>query len=364
MKTRDLAMEPTQTQRWIARFGWLVTGVCLLLAGIGLVGFGLVLFQILDTFGQLDATALNAEALSLRWILFATGVLGAIGSAWIAVHAVSVRGQGPHFADFGTLILHAENDVRREVKHSARWAAVVLVALALIGVAVVRFVVSGNTHDGPSWWIAAVFLPSVLCLVWGFIQFWSLLGRWWRVGWSVDVFEEGLVESRFGAVRSAMPFRGGTLDRRGFVFTSPSPLYGFGRFTLVHHEGEQASDVYNAVRMTAARVLVRDSLMSLEAGSEIVFPSTRHVLTGRGLRLPDGRECVYTSLEVRLWQNVDGSRERTKIPDHSDKVEVLCGQESVLTVGQYDPNAIVFREVLLVMTNPKYREGMSSLYAP
>ncbi|MFD0557071.1 hypothetical protein FB566_2326 [Stackebrandtia endophytica] len=366
MNTHDATtIERQRTQaKWTVRFGCLVAGICLVMAGIGLVGYFRIFYQTLDTFGRPDELELQAVALSGQWVLIAAGVLGALVSAWISVRMASVRGPDSGFPDYGTLILRAENDVRREVKRSARWASVVLVALALIGATVIRFIVEAPIRDDPRWWVVPVFLVAMLSLIWGIVQFGPLLGRWWLVGWSVDVFEEGLVESRFGAVRSAMPFRGGTLDKHGFVFTSPSPLHGPGRFTLAHHRDEQRSDVHNAVRMMAERVLVRDALTSLEEGGEVVLPDIDHVLTGRGIRLLDGREWEYSSLEVRLWHIYEGSRQRTETPEYAVEVEVLSGQEEVVTVGLRGPNAAVFREVLLVMSNAKYREDTSSLYAP
>lgn len=142
---------------------------------------------------------------------------------------------------YGELILHAENPVSQARRRTVRWAFLLALAATLIIVAVTSLLHAidpGDSCGPPPWWFYVLFLPGGALMLWGLIELLRLLSAWAHVGWSVDVYEEGVVESRFGRVRSAMPFSGGVLDRGGFLLTSPHPREALalaGRQSCAHH---------------------------------------------------------------------------------------------------------------------------------
>ncbi|MFF2653134.1 hypothetical protein [Streptomyces sp. NPDC058045] len=255
--------------------------------------------------------------------------------------------------DLGELRLRAENSAGGVGKRTARWAVIVLAAGALLVFALLE---AADARPGDGWRPSSLLvLVAGLALLWGVFGLFDLISPWWHVGWAIEVFDGGLVESRFGEVRSVLPFRGGVLLDGGRAFVSPRPTRGPGRFTLAHHRGERASEVFNAVRTAAEEALVEEALESLRAGHTVDFPRTRGrsaglSVTAHGLRLDDGREFAYPALELRLSHVTDGARRPTEVPERASLLEVRTDDRTLLEIPQHGPNATVLREILRALT--------------
>lgn len=281
--------------------------------------------------------------------------------------------EGPP-ADYGELVFHAANSVHGVRKRTVRWVSLVSGALVLSAV-VVLYVLGtfGRSSGAPPWWIYVPLLSSWLLLLWGFSEFLGLLTAWRHVGWAVDVYQHGVVESRFGTVRQAMPYTGGVLTPRRALFTSPRPDVGSGRLTAPWRgELRQAP---SEIRAAARRVLVRETLARLRAGHSVGFPGERDgkpgiTLTPSLLRLPDGREYAYSSMRIRYhFADGSGGYGITGDPARADGAQVLTDDEneSFRTEGgngvpglrRRSPNLAVVREALHVLIDP---DGHRTMY--
>ncbi len=139
---------------------------------------------------------------------------------------------------YGDLVLHAENSVHTVRKRTVRWA--LLVVAAVVTAVVMTWLLRTMAPGGvPPWWIYPPLLAAWFVLLWSVPELLGLILAWRQVGWSVDVYEQGVVESRFGAVRQAMPFAGGvpkapTGPMPSRVECSSQELLGLVRMSGVH----------------------------------------------------------------------------------------------------------------------------------
>ncbi|MFF2654301.1 hypothetical protein [Streptomyces sp. NPDC058045] len=270
--------------------------------------------------------------------------------------------------DYGVLRFHAENSFDGVRRRTVRWVLLVVLALVLAAVVVLWGVRVAEPGGGaPPWWVLAPGLAAWLLLLWGVFEFLGLLTAWRHVGWSVDVYEHGVVESRFGTVRQAMPFSGGVTDQGRALFTSPRPDIGTGRLTAPW-KGE-LKQAPSELRAAAQPILVREAVSQLRAGQSVVFPGRRAgkpgiMLTPDSLRLPDGREFALSRMRVQYSiSSGDGSADRiTDDPARADGFHILTGDgdQGFRTRGGYgvpglerrSPNLAVVREVLSILVDP------------
>ncbi|SDS92124.1 hypothetical protein SAMN04515669_2285 [Jiangella sp. DSM 45060] len=270
-----------------------------------------------------------------------------------------------HAADYGELVLHAENPVRRVRNRTVRWALLVALALVLAGVVVLYvFRVAEPGGGAPPWWVYALTFPAMALLGWGFWEFLGLLSAWRHAGWSVDVYEQGVVESRFGTERQAMPFSGGVLDLHRVLFTSPHPDAGSGRLTAPWRGelAQAAAEIHTA----AKPVLVRETLVQLRAGHPVSFPGKRSgrpgiTLTPDLLRLPDGQEYEYSSMRMR-YSISDGTGGNTPTNDPARANTLGFGDDggnSIPGLYRTSPNLAVVCEVLHILIDP---DGHTTYY--
>ncbi|MFD4459574.1 hypothetical protein [Nocardia sp. NPDC058480] len=268
-------------------------------------------------------------------------------------------------AMYGQLILHAENSVSAVRKRTVRWALLVALSLVMAGVVVLYvFRVAEPGSGPPPWWIYVPLFSAGGLLFWGFWEFLDLLSACRHAGWSVDVYEQGVIESRFGTARQAMPFSGGVLDLHRTLFTSPHPQHGSGRLTAPWR-GELAQAA-SKIDIAAKPVLVRETLAQLRTGHLVSFPGKRNgkpgiTLTPNMLRLPDGREYVYTSMRMH-YSISDGTGGYTATDDPA-RANVLGFSDDrgdgVRGLQRTSPNLAVVREVLHILIDP---DGHTTYY--
>ncbi|GAA4667580.1 hypothetical protein [Gordonia humi] len=269
--------------------------------------------------------------------------------------------------NYGDLLFHDENPVGRVRKRMVRWVLLVVLALVM-ATGVVLWVVRVAEPGGgaPPWWVLVPGIAAWLLLLWGIFEFLGLLSAWRRVGWSVDVYERGVVESRFGTVRQAMPFSGGVIGQGRELFTSPRPDVGPGRLTAPW-KGELKQAPFE-IRAAAQAVLVREALTQLRSGQNVAFPGRRAgkpgiTLTPDRLRLPDGQELALPRMRVQYSiSSGDGSADRiTDDPARADGFHILTdddqgfhteGGQVVAGLERRSPNLAVVREVLSILIDP------------
>ncbi|MEU3977366.1 hypothetical protein [Streptomyces bacillaris] len=276
--------------------------------------------------------------------------------------------------EYGPLLFRAENPTEGMRRRTVRWLALVVLAAALVVTAFSSAFMLRESGGPPSWWVYVLLWPGGFLTLWAIFEFLGLLTAWWHVGWSVDVHERGVVESRFGTVRQAMPFSGGVIDQNRTLFTSPRPDVGTGRLTA-SWRGE-LKEVPSKIRATAQAVLVREALARLRSGQSVAFPGRREpnpgiMLTPDQLKLPDGREFEYSRMRIQYYIALgDGEGNRlTDDPAKADGFHILTDNEDpgFRTRGGYavpglerrSPNRAVVREVLSILIDP---DGHRTMY--
>lgn len=270
--------------------------------------------------------------------------------------------------DYGDLLFHAANPVDRVRRRAVRWVLLVVLALVLAAVVVLWAVRVAEPGGGqPPWWVRVPGVAAWLLLLWGVFELFGLLTAWWHAGWSVEVYERGVVESRFGTVRQAMPFSGGVIDQGGALFTSPRPDIGAGRLTAPW-KGE-LRQAPTEIRAAAQPVLVCETLARLRAGHTVAFPAASNgkpgiTLTPDRLKFSDGREFALSRMRIQYSiSSGDGSADRiTDDPARADEFHILTDDEgegfrtegghAVPGLERRSPNLAVVREVLSILINP------------
>ncbi|WP_353115167.1 hypothetical protein [Microbacterium sp.] len=277
---------------------------------------------------------------------------------------------------YGPLLFHAENPVRSVRRRTVRWVVLVVAAAALVTAAVTSlFALAEPGGPPPPWWVYVLGLPGWLLVLWSVVELFRLLTAWRRVGWTVEVHEHGVVESRFGEVRQAMPYSGGVIDPGHGVFFSPHPQTGDGLLTAPW-KGE-LRNAPSEIRAAAQPVLVQEALQQLRAGKDVTFPGSREgkpgvTLSADRLTLPDGREYEHASSQVQYW-NVTGdgdamTRALADDPSLANTIVFLTDDEAngFRTTGGYgipgwertSPNLTVMRETLHFLLDPDGHQEM------
>lgn len=167
----------------------------------------------------------------------------------------------------------AENSAHRVRTRTLRWTLLVVLALVLPAGVVLWVFQVAEPGGTPPWWVYTPLLGSWLLPLWGVPEFLRLVTTWRHAGWSVDVYERGVVESRFGTVRQTTPFHGGVIHQDRALFTSPHQGAGAGRLAAPW-KGE-LKQVPLAIRAAGQPILVREALAQLRDGHTAALPGTR-----------------------------------------------------------------------------------------
>ncbi|RDB49103.1 hypothetical protein [Tsukamurella tyrosinosolvens] len=270
--------------------------------------------------------------------------------------------------EYGPLLFRAENPTGGV--RTVRLAVLVVVAAALITAAMSSVLALAEPGGPPPpWWVCALGLPGWLLALWSVFELLGLMSSWRHVGWTVDVYERGVVESRFGEVRQAMPYAGGVIDPRRGLFFSPHPHVGDGLLTAPW-KGE-LRDAPSEIRVAAQPVLVREILSELRAGKDVTFPGRRAGKPGirlfpDRLTLPNGCEYEHASSRVQYWSVTGGgdavTRALTDDLGRANTIVFLTDDEAngfranggfgIPGLERTSPNLAVVRETLHILLDP------------
>lgn len=280
---------------------------------------------------------------------------------------VSLDGRGGCFPRYGDLVFHAENPVHTVRKRTVRWALLVVVAVVVTAVVMTWLLRTMAPGGVPPWWIYPPLLAAWFVLLWSVPELLGLILAWRQVGWSVDVYEQGVVESRFGAVRQAMPFAGGVIDPSRALFASPHPDEGPGLLTAPW-KGELIQ-VPSEIRAAAQPILVRETLARLSRGDRVDFPGTHDpkpgiTLTSDRMRVPNGHEFEIARMRIQYSKSNSDNAGYVVVDDpcRADGFHILTdeiekgfhtqGGHGVPGLQRPSPNLAVVRETLHVLVDP------------